>query len=177
MAYRGAKLQPWFGTRPVGRACRDMASDGGSRMTELTKMNTPIDDNPYRTSRRAPGTLRRSIKKKPLTVSVRAGNLAYQSGCESEDEVAPHVNYGTGLWGPNHAPYIILPKKPGGMLHWRDRETGESVFAAKVTHPGIRGQFMFEIGADLVLHEFDTIVRPSLDRWARVTERQNRTGL
>jgi very-short-patch-repair endonuclease len=87
-----------------------------------------------------------------------------------------HVEWGTGLWGPKHAKYLIVPKKPGGWLSWINPRTGQRVFARKVMHPGSPGAHMFAIGAHLTEAEFEErIAAPVLALWAREQERSNHT--
>lgn len=90
----------------------------------------------------------------------------------NEKEYAQYVNYGTGLWGPEHKKYLILPKDPDGMLHWVDK-AGVDRFAKSVLHPGSPGHFMLEASADFVEATWGRIVQPLLRVWARATERQN----
>ena len=44
-------------------------------------------------------------------------------------EYAPYVNYGTGLWGPEHRKYLIEPIEPKKALSWIDPVGGK---------PGVR---------------------------------------
>src|SRR3954468_17110478 len=87
-------------------AARRMAHRAGDRMTELTVMNTPIDS----------GNLRTSWYQIPTTRVRHLLGPAYQSGVATDVDYAPHVEYGTGLWGPKHAYYEIKPKDPNGVL-------------------------------------------------------------
>ena len=145
MGYSGAKLQHWFDdTRVIPRGCLAMADHMGAHTTRLVKQNTPIDT----------GELRAEIHQKPVRArrglvaeGFAAGDRVYESGAESELEYAPYVEHGTGLWGPKHAKYLIVPKRPDGWLRWIDPTTGQPVFAKRVMHPGSPGNHMFEIGA------------------------------
>jgi hypothetical protein len=167
MPYVGGKLAPWFDRDPNAVACAAMADRAGERMTALTKANTPVRF----------GVLRRSIKQKRVTVQPSPRGLSYESGCETDVEYAPYVEYDTGIYGPRGRKYEIRPKRPGGWLRWIDPVTGDPVFAKRVMHPGSPGNHMFFIGASITEHEFETLVQPILTRWARQVERQNRTGL
>ena len=95
----------------------------------------------------------------------------YESGAESELEYAPYVEHGTGLWGPKHAKYLIVPKRPDGWLRWIDPDTGNPVFAKRVMHPGSPGNHMFEIGVAIAEQEFEREVEPILVRVMRELER------
>ena len=87
-------------------------------------------------------------------------------------DYAPHVEYGTGLWGPSGAKYPIYPKDPGGLLHWIDRDSGQHVFAKMVMHPGSPGQHMIAIAGSMAEAEFDggAIGDGVLGEWARTVE-------
>jgi hypothetical protein len=171
MGYRGAQLAPWFDTKPVERACHRMADAGGERMTALVKERTPVGHQPF-AENYTPGRLRESIEKKITVVHVRKGRFEYESGTETSVDYAPFVENGTGLWGPNHARYEIKPKNPDGWLRFHDAH-GNAIFAKRVMHPGSPGAHMFAIGAALTEAEFDRIVAPSLNEWAREQERVN----
>ena len=49
---------------------------------------------------------------------------------------APYIELGTGLWGPKHARYPIVPKPGRQALRWFSG--GHAVFSRRVMHPGIR---------------------------------------
>ena len=128
MGYRGGRLAPWFDSTGTTETAKKMAEDGGKRMTELTASNTPVET----------GVLWQSWKKSMLVTISSAVEVLYQSGTETDVEYAPYVEHGTGMWGPKHAPYVIVPKKPGGVLHFFAKD-GTEVFTTKVIHPGITG--------------------------------------
>lgn len=161
--YIGGKLEPWFHTEPNVVFLRRAADHGGEAMTRNTKMNTPIDT----------GRLIDSIKKKLTVVVPTARGLAYESGCETHVDYAPHVEYGTGLYGRYHRPYLIKPKNPNGWLRWIDPDTGRPIFAKSVMHPGSPGAAMFAKGATMTEAEFDRLVARDLFRWSREVELQN----
>jgi hypothetical protein len=167
MSYEGGKLAPWFETAPNRLALRRMADRGGEALVGEVKRRTPVDE----------GVLRASVRQKPVrrTRDARA-RVAYESGAETEVEYGPHVEYGTGLWGPRRARYIIRPRRPGGWLHWVDPDTGRDVFAKEVRHPGSPGAHMFAIGCAVIEGRLETILQPELLRWARSVEAQNRTS-
>lgn len=183
MAYIGDKLAPWFEPTPTVKALVRISQAGGERMTELTRMNTPVDK----------GTLRASWQAKPVTVHSGGVTVAtvthpslvagagfhrllaarYESGVETDVEYAPYVEHGTGLWGPSHSKYQIRPKHPDGWLHWIDPLTGGHVFAKEVMHPGSPGNHMLAFAAAIAENEVGLIAEPALERWAAETERQN----
>lgn len=163
MPYVGGKLAPWFGTGPIKTFMHEAADEGGGAMTRNVKLNTPVDT----------GHLIESIQKKLVVVYMTRRGLAYESGAETHVDYAPHVEYGTGLWGPLHAKYEIRPKRPDGWLRWIDPHTGQPVFAKRVMHPGSPGAHMFARGAALTEAEFDRIVARRLKEWAREQELSN----
>jgi hypothetical protein len=140
-------------------------------MVELTIENTPIDRGNLRTSwyqRRL-----RRVRGSGARTGPRGGMLSgWESGVATDSEYGPDVEHGTGLYGPEHRPYLIVPKRPGGWLHWRDPRTGRDIFARRVMHPGSPGQHMVQIAAGAVEIEmidgqlFDGILR----EWVRAQE-------
>lgn len=165
MPYTGGSLVSLFDEEPQGltrAALRLMAERGGDRMVELTVMNTPI----YH------GNLRSSWYQIPVNKTHFGPWEAWESGVATEVDYAPHVEYGTGLWGPKGAKYPIRPKDPSGWLKWTDAETGETRYAKQVMHPGSPGQHMVAIAADVVEAEFDggVLFADILDGWARAVE-------
>lgn len=166
MSYTGGRLRPWFSSDPVAAFLRRGAHAGGQALQRRTRERTPV-----RT-----GALRESIYQTPVVVLVNdRGERVYESRAATDLDYAAPIEHGWGLWGPKHAKYPITPKDPNGYLHWIDPTTGQDVYAKRVMHPGAPGAHMFAIAAGLVEAEFDEIIRPHLDRWARETERQNRS--
>jgi hypothetical protein len=146
--YVGGSLVSLFDEEPqaaTNLAMRRMAERGGDRMVDLTVQNTPIDK----------GNLRSSWYQIPTHKTHFAVWDAYESGVATEVHYAPHVEHGTGLWGPKHAKYPITAKA-GGFLRWIDPASGKEVFAKKVMHPGSPGQHMIAIAAEVTEHEVDT---------------------
>lgn len=160
----------------VSPAIRTMVDDGGRRTTELVQENTPVDT----------GTLRESMRQRRLAWVYVDGAWGWQSGTYTEIEYGPHVEHGTGLWGPEHRKYKIEPRKPGGVLAFFARAKtpegtirmskdynaieGELVFARYVMHPGSPGQHMFAIGFSAAEAEFSEITRPGLEEWVARSE-------
>lgn len=163
MSYDGGLLHPWFDTRPVRTACRRMAREGGSRLVGETKKRTPVHL----------GVLRDSWEQKTLVETETLDGRAYESGVETSVDYAPAQEHGSGLEGPHHAKYPIVPKTPGGTLAFRGRD-GRMVYTKRVMHPGVRGHHMVAISAALVEHLLDEVTLPAMREWAATTERQNR---
>lgn len=163
MPYVGESLTSLFGEKVqevTRRAAHNMADRGGERMVELTKMNTPIDT----------GELRESWKQTPVHPEPRGEDMAYSTGVESHVSYAPYVEYGTGLWGPKHSKYPILPKN-APYLQWFDKASGHWVRAKKVMHPGSPGQHMVAIAASVLEFEVaGALMDPILDRWVHEAE-------
>lgn len=133
MPYVGGSLVPLFDHKArdvLKQGIYDMAFDGSDRLEDLIVMNTPIHH----------GNLRTSWYRLP----VQRKEDVFETGVATRVSYAPYVEFGTGKWGPKHAPYEILPKKPGGFLAWR--EGGVWHYATKVMHPGSPGQHMVAIG-------------------------------
>lgn len=164
MPYVGGRLEPWFSQAPNAPAIREMTRVGAYEASRVAEKNTPVDT----------GALRQNWdSSKRATRAASYVGVGWESKWWNRLDYAAYVNYGTGLYGPEHRKYLILPKRPGGKLHWKDRATGEDVFASKVLHPGSPGNFMLEISADVLQATWDKVVRPVLLRWARTVERQN----
>lgn len=168
MPYVGGTLAPLFDQTPVKAAVVEMADKGGDRMVELTVQNTPIDLS----GTGGGGNLRTSWYQRRLRRVRRAPWSGWESGVATDSDHGPDVEHGTGLWGPEHRPYLIEPIPPNRFLHWRDPHTGEDVFARRVMHPGSPGQHMVQIAASVLEYEvahgllFDSI----LSEWVRVQE-------
>jgi hypothetical protein len=163
VGYEGGTLRGWFGDGPVKHAAESMAKRGGEVLTTTTRAKTPVDT----------GHLEESWGAKPVLVIVNdAGEKVYESGTETHVDYAPDVEWGTGLWGPLHAKYLIVPKKPDGWLHWVGAD-GRDVFAKKVWHPGSPGAHMVAIAVAATEAELHAIVEPMLVAWAREQELSN----
>lgn len=145
------------------RAMQRMAQHGGDRMVDWTIRNTPVDTR----------NLRTSWYQKPVTVGFTVGgDLYYESGVATDVDYAPHVEHGTGLWGPKGAKYRIRAKgrAAGGADYLRFVVGGQVVFAKEVWHPGSPGNHMVAIAAAMTEAQMDTILRPILERWKRERE-------
>jgi hypothetical protein len=164
LGYIGGKLHPWFKTKPVDFVMRTAPVLVAEEGRQIAEKNTPVDTGELREQWSAD---KRSRKVIGLAVT------GWRANWSNDSEYAGYVNYGTGLYGPTHSKYLILPKKPGGSLHWVDKATGQDVFAAKVMHPGSPGNYMLEISADVVEATWPKVMKPILREWARRMERQN----
>lgn len=164
MGYTGGKLAPWFGNAPVQFVMRTAPVLVASEGREIAEKNTPVETGELRAAWMA--------DKKASKTATYIG-IGTEASWFNKLEYAPYVNYGTGLYGPEAKKYLILPKKPGGTLHWVDRLTGQDVFAKAVMHPGSPGNYMLEISADVVEATWERIIRPIMRNWAKQMERQN----
>jgi len=164
MGYTGGKLAPWFGTEPTERFMRAAPVFVAKEARDIAQKNTPVETGELRAAWRSDPVARRTASYV---------GLGYEASWFNKLEYAPYVNYGTGLYGPEAKKYLILPKKPGGTLHWVDRVTGQDVYAKAVLHPGSPGNYMLEISADFIEATWQKLLRPLLRVWATETERQN----
>jgi hypothetical protein len=162
MPYVGGKLGTAVEAmiRPTERFAREMAETGAGRLRERVEKHTPVDS----------GHLRSEWKTKPVVHFISpTGQLVYQTGVETDVEYAPYVEWGTGLWGPSHAKYLITPKNPGGVLHWVNAQ-GHDVFAAWVWHPGSPGAHMVAIAVAESEEAFARDLQAAVSEWAQVAE-------
>lgn len=163
MAYEGGSLTEFFDDGPQEEtelAARRMAEKGGRRWQEITTINTPIKS----------GNLRSSWYSTPANKTRKGAWPAYESKVETIVKYAPYVEYGTGIYGPKHAPYVILPKH-GKVLAWRDPKTGRMVFARKVIHPGSPGNHMLAIGGAATEADMQgSLFVSELEEWATGVE-------
>lgn len=168
MSYEGDSLMDLV--TPVEAAISDagraMAEDLRDVGRDRIEQNTPVET----------AKLRRSYKITPVITVIRLNiGRTWEGLVYTTVDYAPHVEYGTGLWGPNHAKYKIEPKKPGGKLQFRPymrHDNGrvvlnESGGVAKdgyiyrdfVMHPGSPGQGMFRLGA--------AIAEADVNKWSK----------
>jgi hypothetical protein len=170
--YVGGRLAPWFRTGPNDRFCERLAERGGKRFTEAARAMSPVGEY---VDGRVGGRLKAGWRELPVTRGIRMGRPSWESGTENSVHYAIYVENGTCLWGPKHAKYLIVPRKPGGWLRWIDPETMEPVFARVVHHPGIKPQHITQRAAAAVELSFDSMAAPLLKEWAREVEGQNHT--
>lgn len=164
MGYVGGKTAPWFKSAPVDVFMNAAVVLVAGEAREIAEKNTPVDT----------GDLRENWKSdKKGHKAVTFVGTALSAGWSNDLDYAAYVNYGTGLYGPEHKKYLILPKTPGGKLHWVDKKSGEDITAAGVMHPGSPGNYMLEISADYIEATWERLVQPLLRKWAKTMERQN----
>jgi len=138
MPYVGGSLTTLFDDAARAltmEAEHDMCDEGARSVESITRMNTPV-----RT-----GALRAAWKRDPAVPTMHGGEWAWAGRVSNSTSYAADVEYGTGLWGPKHSKYLILPRTPGGVLRFIGRD-GQVVFARRVMHPGSPGNHMLEIG-------------------------------
>lgn len=164
MGYVGGKLAPWFDSAPAEAFVKAAPVLVAREAKEIARQNTPVDTGELRSAWQSDAKPRRA---------VTYVGLGYEASWFNRLDYAAYVNYGTGLYGPEAKKYLIVPKKPGGTLHWVDRLTGQDVYAKFVLHPGSPGNYMLEISADFIEATWQKLVQPLLKVWARTTERQN----
>ena len=91
------------------------------------------------------------------------------------------VDKGTGLWGPKHAKYPIVPKTPGGVLAFNSQFSAKSRpgrlrayvgsscppvrFAKAVMHPGIEPRRFSELATARALREGMKRINEEVGRW------------
>jgi hypothetical protein len=171
VGYHGGSLVSLFDEKAQAAtrlAARRMAERGTDRMHSVTVENTPIGGRALEGD--GGGNLRSSWYTLPVQRVVHeSGDPAYEGVVASNVDYAPHVEYGTGLWGPKKAKYEIKPKTPGGWLAWRG--PNGMVYAKSVMHPGSPGQHMLQTGGFVAEYEADTFLfNDILNDWARAVE-------
>lgn len=161
--YFGGSLTSFFGDAAQAAtksAAADMAKKGGDRVREVAEINTPVRS----------GALRASWKTLGPEPYTAEGSPAYRTSISTDVSYAPFVEYGTGLFGPKHAPYIIKPRNPGGTL--RFMVGGKAVFAKQVIHPGSPGNHMMSIALDVTDGEMRDghLFEDVLEGWTHAVE-------
>jgi hypothetical protein len=97
-------------------AARRMAQRGAERWQEITTENTPIGGQAGEGA--GGGNLRSSWYVIPAQRVVDPRGPAYEAQVASDVDYAPHVEYGTGLWGPSHSKYpiVVAVARPGWQV-------------------------------------------------------------
>lgn len=155
MPYVGPRLADHIDTGAGDRFCRRTAADAGDHWHFVTAQNTPV----------ATGNLRTSWYKDPPISSNKTRHMgfpAYEVIIATDVPYAPYVEWDT-------KPHEIRPKPPNKALRFRDA-AGNEVFAARVQHPGTRGQHMLAIGAHMTEANLDSIALPAGELFVRELE-------
>jgi hypothetical protein len=158
--YFGPKLEEVFAEAPLTRALWRMADKGGDRLHEFIVAFTPV-----RT-----GNLATSWYRKPTRRELHGTATAYAAPVATDVSYAPFVNYGTGLWGPEHRKYLIEPHPPNQFLSWVDPLTGRRAFARRVWHPGSEGAHMIENAGSVVHAGLNEMMASELERYKHEAE-------
>ena len=158
--YVGPYLPDVFAQEPLDRALRRTAEKGGDRLHEYIVAFTPIKT----------GNLATSWYRKPTRRELHGTTAAYVAPVATDVSYAPYVNYGTGLWGPEHRKYLIEPHPPNRFLSWIDPLTGKRVFARRVWHPGSEGHHMIENAGSVVHAGLNEMMLPELETYKREAE-------
>lgn len=159
--YYGPQLSQIADPTPINKAMRRMADTGGDRLHAAIAEFTPV-----RT-----GNLATSWYRLPPRQRYTATG-AWESMVATDVSYAPYVNYGTGLYGPEHRKYLIEPHPPNQLLSWIDPHTGKRMYARRVWHPGSKGEHMVEKGAALVEGLLQEIMFRDLEQWKADAEIQ-----
>lgn len=158
--YIGPYLPDVFKEEPLKRALRRMADTGGDRLHDFVVMFTPVKT----------GNLATSWYRKPTRRELHGTREAFVATVATDVDYAPYVNYGTGLWGPEHRKYLIEPHPPNRWLRWTDPLTGKPVFARRVWHTGSEGRHMVEKATSWSNVMLDVTMLPELERYKREAE-------
>lgn len=162
MPYVGGSLRSLFDQRQrdaTKDAMRSMADSAITTWKEATVKATPVDTG--------------LLKQSWYTLGPKDAGQTVETSLQTNIDYAPHVEFGTGLYGPKAAKYPILPKKPGGFLRWVDPKTGKEVFARKVMHPGSPGAYMLTKGANATSAAISAgLFGADLKKWQETVVRQ-----
>jgi hypothetical protein len=160
VGYSGDRLHPCFKTGAVKETAFRMAEKGRHAIHGRVVVLTPVDT----------GELKASWRERPVLIVVNDhGEVVYESAVYTELDYAPDVEYGTGLWGPHHAKYLIEPKNPDGVLHWIGKD-GVDRFARRVWHPGSPGAHMLAISVAETEAQLHALMEPLLHEWVKAQE-------
>lgn len=89
----------------------------------------------------------RLLKNSKIRV-IRSGKGRKIIKLSNSSKYAAALDLGSGLYGPKHAKFVIRPKK-GKALRFVGKN-GQTVFAAKVLHPGVKPTHFLYHAADSV---------------------------
>lgn len=178
MPYRGEALTDLVpplehGVRRMGRRVTEEVGEDLKRRvrrhTPVSKPGAPEIVASYGSSGawirarggRRPGTLKDSWRVTDVDVLVRGGGAAglrFTIAVETDDPVAPHVEYPT-------RPHLIRARKPGGRLTIPTR--GGMILRREVRHPGTQGAYMMARALAEVAATWETTARRVWDAEAR----------
>lgn len=186
MAYHGGELRPLFNPGIAEQAARRMATEGRVHTMGYARDATPVNENPFSSPGRKPGTARASWRLRgPVRRHSMRGYPAYTGEYENTDPIAPFIENDTRahLIKPrlDRAPAsTIATKKPRRMgedpqaaLTWLTIG-GRRVFAKVVKHPGTTGHHMTLKASARAELEMGVICQPALDWWAKRAVREAR---
>jgi hypothetical protein len=162
MPYVGGSVAAFFGEvaqAATKETARRMCADAAESVERIARANTPVKT----------GVLRAAwYKTEPVDTGDR-----WSADIANDTDYAGYVENGTGVYGPKHAPYMIRPKKPGGVLRWVGKD-GTVVFARYALHPGSPGNHMLEIAMTTTeaLAQDGALFAGSLEFWVREVEGQ-----
>lgn len=175
-------------TRRTGHRLADAMVDHGMSAIER---NTPVETRLLRESWRRTDIDYGQVATLGYT-SIRWSAFAWSGEVYTEVEYAPHVEMGTGLWGPKRKKYKIQPKKPGGVLAFTPyaRLPGGGVvldvvgnvgkhgpiYVQFVMHPGSPGAHMIKIGSTLTEHQHRMWSAEPMRLWKMEIEGKMRIG-
>ena len=162
MPYVGQSITDLFSEIPQAltkEAARKMTDRAVESMLHVAVINTPVES----------GRLRGAWRKSEASSTARG----WKGEISNSTSYAAFVESGTGLYGPEHASYVIKPKRPGGMLRWIGKD-GQVVFARFVIHPGSPGNHMLSISLNVTdsLAQDGGIFTGVLEEWRTGIEGQ-----
>ena len=158
--YIGPVLGDAFAQEPLTDALWRMADKGGDRLHEFIVAFTPIHT----------GNLATSWYRTAVRRELHGTTTAYTAPVSTDVSYAPYVNYGTGLWGPEHRKYLIEPHPPNEYLTWIDPLTHRRVYARHVWHPGSEGHHMIEKAGSVVHAGLNEMMLTELETYKREAE-------
>lgn len=188
MGYRGGVLAPLYQPELAERAVFEMVDDGVHAMMGYAVEATPVNENPFSSPGRAPGTLRKRWRLRPdLIPGSRRGSPSLTAEFENWDPIAPFVENDTRphIIRPrlDRAPASVIATKtprrmgddPQAALTWLT-VGGRRVFAREVKHPGTTGAHMTLKAAARMDVEFRHVLGPALERWRKRAVRAGMKG-
>lgn len=160
MPYVGDSL-----TSLAAEPVRDVASEATRKMAERARdfaRGLAVKRTPVKTGKLAAGW---------EDEQAAAAEGGWRTGLKNSVSYAAVQESGSGLYGPRHAKYLILPRKPGGVLHWVGPD-GLHHFAKHVWHPGVKPHWMLARAMDVTAAglEGGALVGDVLEKWARESE-------